>query len=201
MLYDQEEYQKANFYFKQIETMSADFEGYEYFYALSLHAEHKTEEALRMAQQGISKNAFDVQLLLLASQLSYELHDTQSAESYLKQALPLAEDQDEIVLRLSTLYLEEERYEDLVALADYEVDSVLARWNIAKAYQALDDEEEAFQIYQDLATDLSENPEFLHDYAYILREFGYRDQARATAEKYLALVPDDVNMQTFLEDY
>ena len=201
LLYDQEEYQKANFYFKQIEIMSADFEGYEYFYALSLHAEHKTEEALRMAQQGISKNAFDVQLLLLASQLSYELHDTQSAESYLKQALPLAEDQDEIVLRLSTLYLEEERYEDLVALADYEVDSVLARWNIAKAYQALDDEEEAFQIYQDLATDLSENPEFLHDYAYILREFGYRDQARATAEKYLALVPDDVNMQTFLEDY
>ena len=44
----------------------------------------------------------------------------------------------------------------------------LARWNIAKAYQALDDEEEAFQIYQDLAKDLSENPEFLHDYAYIL---------------------------------
>ena len=197
----EEEYQKANFYFKQIETMSADFEGYEYVYALSLHAEHKTEEALRMAQQGISKNAFDVQLLLLASQLSYELHDTQSAESYLKQALPLAEDQDEIVLRLSTLYLEEERYEDLVALADYEVDSVLARWNIARAYQALDDEEEAFQIYQDLSKDLADNPEFLQDYAYILREFGYRDQARVTAEKYLALVPDDVNMQTFLEDY
>ena len=49
---------KLIFYFKQIEIMSADFEGYEYFYALSLHAEHKTEEALRMAQQGISKNAF-----------------------------------------------------------------------------------------------------------------------------------------------
>ena len=200
LLYDQEEYQKANFYFKQIETMSADFEGYEYIYALSLHAEHKTEEALRIAQQGISKNAFNVQLLLLASQLSYELHDTQSAESYLKQALPLAEDQDEIVLRLSTLYLEEERYDDLVALADYEFDSVLARWNIAKAYQALDDEEKAFQIYQDLSTDLSDNPEFLQDYAYILREFGYRDQARVTAEKYLSLVPDDVNMQTFLDD-
>ena len=56
---------------------------------------------------------------MLASQLSYELHDTQSAESYLKQALPLAEDQDEIVLRLSTLYLEEERYEDLVAFSRF----------------------------------------------------------------------------------
>ena len=69
----------------------------------------------------------------------------------------------------------------------------MARWNIAKAYQALDDEEEAFQIYQDLATDLSENPEFLHDYAYIQRKFGYRDQARATAEKYLALVGDNIS--------
>ena len=201
LLYDQEEYQKANFYFKQIETMSADFAGYEYIYALSLHAENRTEEALRIAQQGISKNAFDVQLLLLASQLSYELHDTQSAESYLKQALPLAEDKDEIVLRLSSLYLEEERFDDLVALADYEVDSVLARWNIARAYQALDDEEEAFRIYQDLSKDLAENPEFLQDYAFILREFGYRDQAHLTAEKYLAMVPDDANMQTFLEDY
>ena len=76
-----------------------------------------------------------------------------------------------------------------------------SRHEQTKAYQALDDEEEAFQIYQDLATDLSENPEFLHDYAYILREFGYRDQARATAEKYHALVPDDVNMQTFFVDY
>ena len=107
----------------------------------------------------------------------------------------MAEDQDEIILRLSTLYLEEERYEDLVALADYEVDSVLARWNIAKAYQALDDEEEAFQIYQDLATDLSENPEFLHDYAYILREFGYRDQARATAEKYVMILLEPIRSE------
>ena len=55
-----------------------------------------------------------------------------------------------------------------------------------------------FQIYQDLATDLSENPEFSHDYAYILREFGYRDQARATAENTLPLVPDDVNIKHFL---
>lgn len=76
----------------------------------------------------------------------------------------------------------------------------MARWNIARAYQALDDEEEAFQIYQDLSKDLADN---LNSYRimHISKRFGYRDQARVTAEKYLALVPDDVNMQTFLEDY
>ena len=33
ILYDQEDYQKANLYFKQLDTLSPDFEGYEYIYA------------------------------------------------------------------------------------------------------------------------------------------------------------------------
>ena len=83
LLYDQEEYQRANLYFKQLDTINPDFAGYEYVYALSLHAEHKTEDALRLLQQGLAKNAFDSRLLLLASQLSYELHDKKAAENYL----------------------------------------------------------------------------------------------------------------------
>lgn len=200
ILYDQEEYQKANLYFKQLDTMNPDFSGYEYAYALSLQAEHKAEEALRLVQQGLTKNEFDSQLLLLASQLSYETHDEKAAESYLLSAKELAEDVEEVLLRLSTLYLEEERYEDVVALLSEDIEMVVTKWNIAKAYQGLDQEEEAFDLYQEIAGDLSENPEFLQDYAYILREFGYRDQAKEKAEAYLKLVPDDVNMAVFLEE-
>lgn len=200
LLYDQGEYQKANDYFKQLETLSPDYEGYEFIYASSLHAENQTAEALRIAQQGLSKNSFDVQLLLLASQLSYELHDTESALQYLNEALPLAEDQEDIILRLSNLYLEAERYEDVIALNQYDVDSLLTKWNIAKAYQANEDEEEAFKAYEELSQDLSQNPEFLHDYAYILREFGYRQKAKEVAERYLVLVPDDVNMMEFIHE-
>ena len=47
---------KANVYFKQLDTMNPDFEGYEYVYAQSLHEENKTEEALRLVQKGLSKN-------------------------------------------------------------------------------------------------------------------------------------------------
>lgn len=50
--------------------MNPDFAGYEYVYGLSLHEEHKTQEALRLVQQGLTKNEFAVNLLLLASQLS-----------------------------------------------------------------------------------------------------------------------------------
>lgn len=200
ILYDQDEFQKANTYFKQLDTMDPDFQGYEYVYALSLHEENNTEEALRMAQKGISKNAFDDRLLLLASQLAYELHDAAQSESYLLSAKEVAEDEEEVLMRLTNLYLEEERYEDVIAFAKEPIDNVLTKWNIAKAYQGLEADKKALALYNDLAADLGENPEFLHDYAYILREFGQKEHAHQVAKHYLTLVPDDVNMVEFLHE-
>lgn len=200
ILYDQGEYQKANVYFKQLDTMNPDFEGYEYIYAQSLHEENKTEEALRLVQKGLSKNEFDTNLLLAASQFSYELHDSKQAENYLLKAKDVAVDDEDVLMRLTNLYLEEERYEDVVALSRDNIDSILTKWNIAKAYQALEADKKALNLYDELATDLSDNPEFLQDYAYILREFGQKERAHQVAERYLQLVPDDVNMVGFLNE-
>lgn len=200
ILYDMEEYQKANLYFKQLETMNPDFDGYEYVYALSLQKENQGSEALRVVQQGLSKNSFDSNLLLLASQLSYEQHDSRSAESYLLEAKQVSDDTEEVLMRLSNLYLEEERYEDVVALDDEAIDHILTKWNIAKAYRQLEDEDKAYEAYHDLEADLYDNPEFLQDYAYLLYEYGYRKQAQKIAEHYLTLVPDDMAMADFLEN-
>ena len=200
ILYDQGESQKANVYFKQLDTMNPDFEGYEYIYAQSLHEENKTEEALRLVQKGLSKNEFDTNLLLTASQFSYELHDSKQAENYLLKAKDVAIDDEDVLMRLTNLYLEEKRYEDVVTLSRDNIDSVLTKWNIAKAYQALEADKKALNLYDELATDLSDNPEFLQDYAYILREFGQKERAHQVAERYLQLVPDDVNMVGFLNE-
>ena len=199
ILYDQEDYQKANLYFKQLDTLSPDFEGYEYIYALSLHADNQAEAALLMAQQGLNKNPFDSQLALLASQVSYELHDTEKAESYLLDAWDNADDLEEIALRLTNLYLEQERYEDILALADQDWDNVLTRWNIARSYQALEDIEKARELYGELHRDLRDNPEFLEEYIYLLRECGELERAKQEAQHYLSLVPDDSVMQEFYD--
>ena len=195
ILYDQKEYQKANLYFKQIDTISPEFEGYEYGYALSLHAEHQTEEALRLTQQGLSKNPFDTRLLLLASQLSYELHYERKAEDYLLKAKDNAEDLEEIALRLSNLYLEQERFDEVLKFEEQDIDNVLTKWNIARAYQALEQTTAALERYRLLLSDLKENPEFLEQYIYLLREMGDFEEAKHQAEHYLHLVPDDVEMQ------
>ena len=199
LYFDQEEYQKAVLYFKQLDTISPDFEGYEYGYSQALHKEHQVQEALRIAKQGLEKNPFETRLLLAASQFSYELHDASGAENYLLTAKEDAEDTEEILLRLATIYLEQERYEDILDLQSEEPENLLTKWMIARSYQELDDLDTAYEHYQELAGDLKDNPEFLEHYIYLLRELGYFEEAKVKAQAYLKLVPDDVQMQELFE--
>ena len=199
LYFDQEEYQKAVLYFKQIDTISPDFEGYEYGYSQALHKEHQVQEALRIAKQGLEKNPFETRLLLAASQFSYELHDASGAENYLLTAKEDAEDTEEIILRLATIYLEQERYEDILDLQSDEPENLLTKWMVARSYQEMDDLDTAYEHYQELVGDLKDNPEFLEHYIYLLRELGYFEEAKVNAQAYLKLVPDDVQMQELFE--
>ena len=199
LYFDREEYQKAVLYFKQLDTISPDFEGYEYGYSQALHKEHQVQEALRIAKQGLEKNPFETRLLLAASQFSYELHDASGAENYLLTAKEDAEDTEEILLRLATIYLEQERYEDILDLQSDEPENLLTKWMIARSYQEMDDLDSAYEHYQELAGDLKDNPEFLEHYIYLLRELGYFEEAKVNTQAYLNLVPDDVQMQELFE--
>ncbi|HFN6953133.1 TPA: hypothetical protein ACHGOK_001104 [Streptococcus pneumoniae] len=199
LYFDQEEYQKATLYFKQLDTISPDFEGYEYGYSQALHKEHQVQEALRIAKQGLEKNPFETRLLLAASQFSYELHDASGAENYLLTAKEDAEDTEEILLRLATIYLEQERYEDILDLQSEEPENLLTKWMIARSYQEMDDLDTAYEHYQELTGDLKHNPEFLEHYIYLLRELGHFEEAKVHAHTYLKLVPDDVQMQELFE--
>ena len=199
LYFDREEYQKAVLYFKQLDTISPDFEGYEYGYSQALHKEHQVQEALRITKQGLEKNPFETRLLLAASQFSYELHDASGAENYLLIAKEDAEDTEEILHRLATIYLEQERYEDILDLQSEEPENLLTKWMIARSYQEMDDLDSAYELYQELAGDLKDNPEFLEHYIYLLRELGYFEEAKVNAQAYLKLVPDDVQMQELIE--
>ncbi|CVR94780.1 tetratricopeptide repeat protein [Streptococcus pneumoniae] len=199
LYFDQEEYQKATLYFKQLDTISPDFEGYEYGYSQALHKEHQVQEALRIAKQGLEKNPFETRLLLAASQFSYELHDASGAENYLLTAKEDAEDTEEILLRLATIYLEQERYEDILDLQSEEPENLLTKWMIARSYQEMDDLDTAYEHYQELTGYLKDNPEFLEHYIYLLRELGHFEEAKVHAHTYLKLVPDDVQMQELFE--
>ena len=147
----------------------------------------------------MEKNPFETRLLLLASQLSYELHQPEQAETYLLQAQEDAEDQEEILLRLATMYQEQERYEDILALEVYEPENLLTKWMIARSYQETENLDAAYESYQALVPELKENPEFLEQYIHLLRELGRFEEAKEQIQHYLKLVPDDIQMQDLYE--
>lgn len=199
LLFDQKEYQRANLYFKQLEILNPDFEGYHYLYAQSLHAEHQVKEALEVLEAALANNPTLVGVLLLASQYAYEQKDSEQSEAYLLRAKEWAEDLEDIDLRLSSLYLEQERYEDLLALERDDMDHVLTRWHIAKAHRVLETDQ-ALNYYQELYQDLKENPEFLKEYGIFLREEGQFQRSKSVLGLYLKLVPDDIEVAGFYYD-
>lgn len=195
-----EDYQRAILAFKELETLSPDFVGYEYAYALALKADHQLSEALRVTQQALTKNEFDGQVLRLASQLAYENHEVELAESYLHQALDLDGREEETLFRLANLYLEQERYEEVLELDLADSDGSLLLWLLAQAHQALEQEDEARELYEQVAPSLMTNPDFLLDYGQVLRNYGETERARSLLTAYLTQVPDDAQVAQDLAD-
>lgn len=189
-------------YFKQLDALAPDFDGYAYPYAQALIENNDFEGALGVAQDGLSKNPTDVPLIHLKSRISYALHDLEGAEQDLMQALDLPDLHDETVFLLSNLYFEQGDYEAVVQLESLlDEEHALAQWQIAKAYTQLDQDETALALFDNLMdTVLIDNPEFLLDDVQLLIRNGRRADAKVALEKYLKLVPDDENSQALLHD-
>lgn len=196
------EHKRAIDYFKQLDALAPDFDGYAYPYAQALIEENEFDSAFAVAKDGLSKNPTDVPLLHLTSRIAYALHDLKASETYLVQALDLAELHDETIFLLSNLYLLQADYEAVINLAPLlDDDHALARWNIAKAYGELEQDKEALAIYDEINQSvLADNPEFLLDYAHILIRNGRASDAKLSLTQYLASVPDDENAQELFNE-
>ena len=196
------EHKRAIDYFKQLDALAPDFDGYAYPYAQALIEENEFDSTFAVAKDGLSKNPTDVPLLHLTSRIAYALHDLKASETYLVQALDLAELHDETIFLLSNLYLLQADYEAVINLAPLlDDDHALARWNIAKAYGELEQDKEALAIYDEINQSvLADNPEFLLDYAHILIRNGRASDAKLSLTQYLASVPDDENAQELFNE-
>ena len=196
------EHKRAIDYFKQLDALAPDFDGYAYPYAQALIEENEFDSAFAVAKDGLSKNPTDVPLLHLTSRIAYALHDLKASETYLVQALDLAELHDETIFLLSNLYLLQADYEAVINLAPLlDDDHALARWNIAKAYGELEQDKEALAIYDEINQSvLADNPEFLLVYAQIMMRNGRASEAKLSLTQYLASVPDDENAQELFNE-
>ena len=102
---------------------------------------------------------------------------------------------------LSNLYLKQEEYEEVIATINEmdNSDDAYAQWNLAHAYNQLEEFTEAAVHFEKANLELHYEPEFMKEYGIFLREEGKIQAAKELLEHYLAHEPGDLEVQSIVE--
>jgi len=200
--YQLHDHQKAINYLQELITLDPEYQSGYYYLAESLKEEELLEEALSAAEAGIKENPYQVELLHLASEIAYRLRDSKKAEELLQQALETGDKTDETLLTLSNLYLNENQPDKTIEMISQmdEEGNPYASWNLAQAYDELEDYAAAATYYKQAHEDLAHEPDFLKAYGIFLREDGQIELARTVLLSYLELEPGDLEVLSLLEE-
>lgn len=196
------ENEKAIYYLQELREMNPQYQSLYLYLGQALQEEELVEEAQKVLEEGIKENPYQVELYHLASENAYRLHDKEKAEKLLLEALALGEKQDETLLTLSNLYLDQERYEDVIRVVDQmeETANPYAQWNLAHAYNELEEYVMAAAHYEQASHELEHEPDFLKEYAFFLREEGQLNKTKELLTRYLKLEPGDLEALSVLDD-
>lgn len=197
-----QENQKAIALLQQLKALNPHYQSLYLSLAEALQEEEQLEEAREVLAEGIKENPFLVDLYQLASENAYRLHDTAQAEALLIQALELGEKTDETRLTLSNLYLNEQRFDDVIETVKQmeEQGHPYGEWNLAHAYNELEEFDLAKVHFEQAFQELGHEPEFLKEYAVFLREEGQLEKAKELLTHYLQHEPGDNEAQSLLDD-
>lgn len=196
------ENEKAIYYLQELREMNPQYQSLYLYLGQALQEEELVEEAQKVLEEGIKENPYQVELYHLASENAYRLHDKEKAEKLLLEALKLGEKQDETLLTLSNLYLDQERYEDVIRVVNQmeETANPYAQWNLAHAYNELEEYVMAAAHYEQASHELEHEPDFLKEYAFFLREEGQLNKTKELLTRYLKLEPGDLEALSVLDD-
>lgn len=162
--------------------------------------EHKHDytKVLRTAQAGLAYNELDETLYSMGARAAANLDELSTARELLEKGLKIAPDNSDLRLQLSNLYLHNHQDKENIALfKDLDSNNLepQAHWNMALSYERLDNSEKAQSEFLLAYPDFKENPDFLRQMILFFNAQNNTDITKQLLEKYLKLVPEDVEMQ------
>ncbi|MDT1996346.1 tetratricopeptide repeat protein [Carnobacterium divergens] len=174
------------------------------YLAKSLEEENQLDKASEVIREGLRVDQFNHELFYYAAQIFLKLDNEEQAETYLEEALALEPESEVIQLALTNLFIKQERFEESVvaiqkALINEEADPQFY-WNLAIAYENLEEYDAANEAYQKAYEAFKQNKDFLKAYALFLREEGNLKLTKTVLSEYLALEPTDEEMILLLDE-
>lgn len=166
--------------------------------------DNKPEDALITYQEGLSVDEYNVILYLKAADIAAKLGKMDLTVKYLEKGNQVNPDNMEVVTKLSEIYVKDGQFEkDVDFLSDYLSDNNLVPqlyWDLAISYDHMNKIKQASENYQKAAMNLKDNPDFLKNYIFFLRENGKVNESIEFLKQYVNLVPDDDEMVYMLQD-
>ncbi|WP_179395373.1 tetratricopeptide repeat protein [Lacticaseibacillus absianus] len=162
------------------------------------------EAALTTVQQGLQVDETNPALYTLGARLALKTQALDLAEAYLQKARALDPENQTVMLEWSNLLVAQGADDTNIAFLEAVdtsggVDPQIY-WNLAKSYDRLDNVAKARENYLLAFRNFQDQPDFLRDIIDFFQSTGARAELQAALTRYLALVPDDAEMQARLDD-
>jgi tetratricopeptide (TPR) repeat protein len=196
-------YETAIEKFISVKELDPEYNSVYLLLAKAYEHEEKLKESFETVQEGISKDEFNKELYLFGGKIALKQALEEDAESLLRQSLALDPGYSEAAFTLNKLFFTNERYSDVLEIinmlkAEGEEDPQI-HWDSAKAFEGLEQYNDALNHYRTAYTYFKNHEEFLIEYGEFLIEEGLREEAIEIYKELLRQDPSNVEWQEMIE--
>jgi tetratricopeptide (TPR) repeat protein len=186
-----------------VKELDPDYHSVYLLLAKAYEHEEELEESLSVIREGIKQDEFNKELSLFGGKISLKLGLDEEAEKFLRDALALDPGYLEAALLINKLFFTQDRYEDVheiaqMLTAEGEEEPQLT-WDLAKAYEGLEQYNHALKQYRAAYTYFKNHEEFLTEYGQFLVEEGLRADAIEVYKQLLDMDPSNDEWQDLIE--
>ncbi|WP_066366458.1 tetratricopeptide repeat protein [Neobacillus fumarioli] len=186
--------------FNELKALDPEYHSLYLHLAKAYEREEELEKSLQVVEEGLKQDEFNKELFFFGGKIALKLGKEKDAEHYLRSALNLDPGFTEAALTLNKLFLQQEKYEEILDLISWlespEDEEPQLLWDSALALQRLEKYSQALDKYETAYTFFKNNREFLQDYGYFLVEEGKNDRA---AEIFKQLLKEDPANTEYLD--
>ncbi|ANB59287.1 tetratricopeptide repeat protein [Anoxybacteroides amylolyticum] len=188
-----EYYQTAIEKLTQLKELDRDYVPLYLYLAKAYEHEGDVTKSYEIAKEGLLVDEWNKELLFYAGKIALKLGNEEEAETYLQKAVDIDLGYVEALVALASVWMHQERYEDVVRCLQYAIDQgeydPQLEWYLARAKHKLEMYSDALNHYQEAYTFFKNDVSFLEEYGYFLIEEGDRERAKAMFAQIVRLDP------------
>lgn len=196
-------YQTAIEKFNELKELDPEYHSLYLYLAKAYEHEGELDQSFEAIKQGMKQDEFNKDLFFYGGKIALKLGKEDEAEKLLRESLVLDPGFTEAALTLNKLFLQNERYEDVLDLVDYietlDEEEPQLLWDAAIAFHKTENYLQALNKYERAYTFFKDNMDFQLDFGYFLIEEGKTKEAAEIFSKLLQSDPSNEEYLSILE--